>query len=713
MPTCVVLLAAASAASLMAPPPRVVAPASLLRTPLISPLRAPANALRMFSEPPPEEPDDDAFNELINELSEVQKAIKPLPPFVFGAGVNAVTVISALLAWFVTPPIGRIATLGSLGLGGGAGWQLGKRMRTARRGLVPAAIAEMVKAEGGNLGALKPKAVADLARRYSVEPAEVRLASPHRLALLFAPALPRPLAEPAASRPDRPAARAPSQFEAQLSAVYSRYLRQLLGEDGDPNMAMVRELGALRRGIGLRWNATAAVHAAEARDFLGGEPPPGNADNLPVELSALLWLSSALYSTSRQQVDTSELRSILGTDDASSQRVLNSVSRPIYRNAVLQAVAKYNRTEAPEVLQTARKALCLSEAAGAQVHAAVYDAQLDLLLDDTKATLDEADMEILGELEGMLQVRGASAALRRRTEPLYQQTASAALAAIFDAPADGNAISLWGNLAIRQQELQLPTDTAKATLIAESRRLASERLATATDLQAKGNEDAALKELFKVVEYASFIGDVLSVAGIASDEATPSSLAERYLGALSLPPESEKAAQALATAAAKAQPDSQTLTNSLFSMSDPALASARSEYAACLDSTIAVSDFSAGASSKHEALAKKLSLPSALESRLSLDAYYGWLLDASERSDKKALEGCADVRSCLGIESAAVLELYANTGIDELVLTSACEAMLQIESPLSTTNAQELAYLEGQLAARPGVGSAVVAAASE
>ena len=74
---------------------------------------------------------------------------------------------------------------------------------------------------------------------------------------------------------------------------------------------------------------------------------------------------------------------------------------------------------------------------------------------------------------------------------------------------------------------------------------------------------------------------------------------------------------------------------------------------------------------------------------------------------------CADVRSCLGIESAAVLELYANTGIDELVLTSACEAMLQIESPLSTTNAQELAYLEGQLAARPGVGSAVVAAASE
>ena len=98
---------------------------------------------------------------------------------------------------------------------------------------------------------------------------------------------------------------------------------------------------------------------------------------------------------------------------------------------MLRAVGKYNRTEAPIVLQTARKALCLSEAAGEQVHAAVYDAQLALLLDDEKSSLSEDDMELLGELEGMLQVRGASAALRRRTEPLFQAMASDALTAAF------------------------------------------------------------------------------------------------------------------------------------------------------------------------------------------------------------------------------------------------------------------------------------------
>ena len=86
------------------------------------------------------------------------------------------------------------------------------------------------------------------------------------------------------------------------------------------------------------------------------------------------------------------------------QGLQQCLTRGFFFVACAQAVAKYNRTEAPQVLQTARKALCLSEAAGAVVHAAVYDAQLDLLLDDASAGLSEDDMEVLGELEGMLQV---------------------------------------------------------------------------------------------------------------------------------------------------------------------------------------------------------------------------------------------------------------------------------------------------------------------
>ena len=109
-----------------------------------------------------------------------------------------------------------------------------------------------------------------------------------------------------------------------------------------------------------------------------------------------------------------------------------------------------------------------------------------------------------------------------------------------------------------------------------------------------------------------------------------------------------------------------------------------------------------------------LGLGAALVQKLSLDAYYGWLLDGAERSDRKSLERCFEVRNCLGIDAAGLAELYANTEIDELVLSSCCEAMLKAADgpPLDVASADELKYLEARLAARPGVGAAIVAAAS-
>ena len=51
---------------------------------------------------------------------------------------------------------------------------------------------------------------------------------------------------------------------------------------------------------------------------------------------------------------------------------------------------------------------------------------------------------------------------------------------------------------------------------------------------------------------------------------------------------------------------------------------------------------------------------------------------------------------------------------EAFVLSSCCEAMLKAADgpPLDVASADELKYLEARLAARPGVGAAIVAAAS-
>ena len=649
----------------------VVAPVQLM------PVQRPRTWAVMFDGVPEEPDDEDAWAEIDAELSPLQKQLKRLNPIAFGGAVNTVTVLSALFAWFITPPMGRVAALGSLAVGSAGGLKAGKVMREARRGLVPSAIADMVRERG--LSELRPKEVARLAERYSVNPVE---------------------------------------FEKQLSAVYARYLRQLLSEsEGQAVPAQVRELGMLRRGIGLRWNATEAAHVAEVTSFLDGEAPPSDASELPAELSALLWLSSSLFATSKGSANLDAVQASLVTDPVSAQRKINAMSKPIYQKAVTQAVGKYNRTEAPEVLQTVRQALCLTEAAASQVHTEIYNAQLSVLLneDGGEATLGEEEMELLGELEGMLQVRGAAGALRRLTEPLYNQDAAAAVAAAFDSGGAESPISMWGKLAVRQQQLRLPTETAKATLICESRRLAASRLTSAAELLTRGQEAEAVAEVTRVVEYSEYLGEMLAVSGLGLGDSA-ANLAARYMGALTVgddaTTDSAVALAAAAASAAAADDATASLTSALFSLSDPALASVRKEYAASLDGIVSGGAFSDAESQTHQALAASLGVPSALAQRLSVDAYYGWLLDASERGNSKALEGTEQVRECLCVDSAAVTELYANTAIDELVISACCEKALEAESPLTASAVNGLAYIEGQLAARPGVLATVVAAAS-
>eukprot|EP00966_Prymnesium_polylepis_P080774 1871514-Prymnesium_polylepis.1 len=137
-------------------------------------------------------------------------------PLAMGATANTLTVLAALLAWFVTPPVGRVASLVSLGAGGAAGREAGERLKRKRRSVLPAAVAELVQRSG--LRDLKPSDVLALGERYGFKPEEV---------------------------------------EAEVAVLYGRYLEAAVNQE-EAAPAEVSSLAALRRGLGLRWNTTEA-----------------------------------------------------------------------------------------------------------------------------------------------------------------------------------------------------------------------------------------------------------------------------------------------------------------------------------------------------------------------------------------------------------------------------------------------------------------------
>jgi len=635
-------------------------------------------AARMFDGPPPEDDsEDDVFAQLSESLTPMQKKLRDLSPLAMGATANSITVLSALVAWFLTPPVGRGASLGTLLAGGYGGRRVSKAMRQQRRGVVPAAIADMVRENG--VEGLKASDVEKLQARYDVDPVE---------------------------------------FEAQLSDVYARYLRQLLDSD-ESAPAQIRELAQLRRGIGLRWNATEAVHVAEVSQVLGETITlePNAVEELPAELGALLWLSTGLFGTSKGQVGTEALEAAMALDERAAERVVAGVSTPFYRKAVMLAVGKYNRTEAPAVLQTARKALALSERAAASVHTEIYDAQLRVLLPDESAKLDEEAMSLLGELEGILQVRAAGSRLQAVTQPLFDVAAKEVLETAFEAP--GSPVAMWGQIALRQTELSLPTAAAQATLTELARRLVTDKLVDAANLHAQGMTATSLADLARVLQYAQFVGEMMAVSG-GYEEVPAADLAARYLGALALPAEAEAAVASLAREATASGvtstptlAEADELLKQMLCLSDPAYADARKQYAALLDTTLDSGTFDAAAGSSLDAAASELALPPALAQKLGVDAYYGWLVDTSEKGDPEALSASEAVRATLRVGPAALAELHANTNVDEMLLSSVAETLLAEETPLSAAAEQTLTYLERQLGARPGVAAAIVAGAAE
>ena len=95
-----VSVALVSSATFQWQPPLAPAPAVRPALPALaarSRLRSALVRTAMFSEPPPEEPDDNVFEDIVNDLTPLQLRLRKMPKLVFGVGVNAVTLLLSLI----------------------------------------------------------------------------------------------------------------------------------------------------------------------------------------------------------------------------------------------------------------------------------------------------------------------------------------------------------------------------------------------------------------------------------------------------------------------------------------------------------------------------------------------------------------------------------------------------------------------------------------
>lgn len=102
-----------------------------------------------------------------------------------------------------------------------------------------------------------------------------------------------------------------------------------------------------------------------------------------------------------------------------------------------------------------------------------------------------------------------------RTLPLYRAEVRAALEKA--ANEDPSPTAVWGSLALKQQQLKLPSNTARAALIEEARLIASSRLSEASELASAGKRGKAVEQIEAVGRYGNFIGRMLELSGWGGD----------------------------------------------------------------------------------------------------------------------------------------------------------------------------------------------------
>lgn len=266
-------------------------------------------------------------------------------------------------------------------------------------------------------------------------------------------------------------------------------------------------------------------------------------------------------------------------------------------------------------------------------------------------------------------------------------------------------VNVWGKLALRQQDLVLPTETARAALVEEARMMASQQLSAAAELFAEGKQSDAVELVRKLVKYGGFIGNMLELSGWDGDKRA-GDLAEQYLGALSLSPELESFGCKVSSLVEGLNTGDESLLAAMLALSAPGLDDAKKQYRAQLEEQLAKGGVT-GSSTLH-ARASELGLTPAVQQKLALEAYYGWLSDLSENVDRSALERCQEVRQTLRLEDSSVGELYTNTAIDEVVLVACLEQLFENDVPPPPEAQQWVTMIERLMLARPGVAAAVL-----
>eukprot|EP00178_Gracilaria_changii_P011439 TRINITY_DN3259_c0_g1_i1.p1 TRINITY_DN3259_c0_g1~~TRINITY_DN3259_c0_g1_i1.p1 ORF type:complete len:1069 (+),score=193.52 TRINITY_DN3259_c0_g1_i1:189-3395(+) len=260
-------------------------------------------------------------------------------------------------------------------------------------------------------------------------------------------------------------------FEAMKQMLYQYYLLGML-RNSSVTFGEISQLTRLKHVLALSGAAIGDAHYEASRAFyrtnvvfLEDEEDAVARQNAQWKLNKLLFLSDRMYADKDTEeayrYEKSRLLKFfsLSTDDYDER--LEQVSLPFYRDVVARACVDTSVTQ--EDVMAAQAALGVRDVQAARIRIDAYADRVESLVTE-KGRLDEVDSQSLARLKKLLKIEDdrATSTLKTLAEPVFKVEVGAALDAV--SKGEESVASIYGRLALRQNELSFPAEAANDVL---------------------------------------------------------------------------------------------------------------------------------------------------------------------------------------------------------------------------------------------------------
>lgn len=307
-----------------------------------------------------------------------------------------------------------------------------------------------------------------------------------------------------------------------VSSMYQLYLMQLL-QYPEASYTEMTDVISLKTVLGMSGADVGDAQFEVCRAFyranvvyLDALDDDAGRDSAQAKLNKLCFLSERVFSDKEtdeaRTYEISRMLSFFAMDESDFNERVEKVALPFYKEVVARACTD-PKVDAMD-LQIAQVGLGIQEKAGQVVRMDAYADTVNNLVTN-KGKLEANDQEALARLRMILNVAEdrATTTLMTLAEPVYRQDVAKALDAV--AAKEDSYASIYGRLALRQSELGIPQDAARASMCTLASSRAADIVKKASKFLRVQNVTGCVAAVKELLEYCD---DILALVAVGSEE---------------------------------------------------------------------------------------------------------------------------------------------------------------------------------------------------